>query len=303
MFERPKLNLTINPLYRCNLNCPYCYLGNLKNNENILNLTYLMDILSDIDLRYNIDCINIQGGEVSLLSEFYFDMLVRLCKTYSKKVNIITNFINFNKPIINNFDNIGVSLDFNNFRSNQAKVYENIKAAIEIGKVINVFSLDISCQNNEEEIIDILNKLKIQSWKIIPYIKTKETKIKFEDYSYYEETIKKFLKLKNKMKFSFINKLELDGIINKNNYNHVHFYITPNNKTALLKFNNDNEQYFQEFDNLNDLYNEIKNEQLIQDNYCKNCSFKNNCLSDHFNYKGDSCSGLKNLIISYKNDN
>ena len=304
MFQRPKLSLSINPLYKCNMNCPFCYLGSLKDNENKLDLTYLMNTLNNISFRYNIENIDIYGGEVSLLSEFYFDMLVKLCKTFSKRVNITTNFVDFNKPIINNFDNIGVSLDFNNYRLNQNKVYENVKAAIQSGKVINVLSLDISCQQNEEEIINILNNLHIHSWKIIPYSKSKETKLDFKGYQFFENTVKKFLKLQKKMNFSFINKLELDGIINEDYYNTTHFYITPNNKVALLKFDN-NEEYFQEFDLLDDLYEELKNEQLRRDNYCKNCSVKNKCLAEHFNYeyKGASCSGLKNLIIDYKNDN
>lgn len=304
MFQRPKLSLSINPLYKCNMNCPFCYLGSLKDNENKLDLTYLMNTLNNISFRYNIENIDIYGGEVSLLSEFYFDMLVKLCKTFSKNVNITTNFIDFNKPIINNFDNIGVSLDFNNFRVDQHKVYDNIKAAIQSGKVINVLSLDISCQQNEEEIIDTLNKLKIQSWRIIPYSKSKETKMEFKGYQFFEDTVKKFLKLQDKMKFSFINKLELDGIINEDYYNTSHFYVTPNNKVALLQFEN-NEEYFHEFDSLDELYDELKNEQLRRDNYCKNCSVKNKCLAEHFNYeyKGVSCSGLKNLIVDYKNDN
>ena len=305
MFQKSKLALSINPLYRCNSNCPFCYLGSLKDNVNVLDLNYLMDTLNNISFRYCIESIDIYGGEVSLLSEFYFDILVKLCKTYSKNVSITTNFIDFNKPIINNFDTIGVSLDFNNFRSNQEKVYNNIKAAIQSGKVINVLSLDISCQSNEDEIIDTLNNLKIQSWKIIPYSKSKENKLKFKGYQYFENTVKKFLSLNNKMKFSFINKLELDGIINENYYETYHFYITPNNKVALLEFNDDNEEYFHEFDTLDELYDGLKNEQFQKDEYCKNCSIKNKCLAEHFNYKykGESCSGYKNLIIDYEKDN
>lgn len=304
MFQKPKLALSINPLYKCNLNCPFCYLGSLKDNQNILDLTYLINTLTKISYRYDIECIDIYGGEVSLLSEFYFDMLVKLCKTFSKNVAITTNFIDFNKPIINNFDNIGVSLDFNNFRDKQEKVYNNIKAAIESGKVINVLSLDISCQQNEEEIIKKLNELRIQSWRIIPYSKSKENKLIFKGYQFFEDTVKRFLKLQHKMKFSFINKLELDGIINNDYYNTTHFYITPNNKVALLQFEN-NEEYFHEFNSLDELYDELKNEQLKRDNYCKNCSIKNKCLAEHFNYeyKGESCSGMKNLIMNYKNDN
>lgn len=301
---RPKLVLSINPLYKCNLNCPFCYLGSLKNNTNILDLTYLTETLNQVSMRYDLHTIDIYGGEVSLLSNFYFDFLVRLCKTFSRNVNITTNFVDFNESLINNFDTITVSLDFNNFREKQDIVYNNIKAAAESGKVINALSLDISCQKNQEEIIETLNKLKVKSWRLIPYSKSKETKMEFKGYQFFENTVKEFIKLNDKMNFSFINKLELDGIINEDYYNTTHFYITPNNKVALLKFDN-NEEYFQEFDLLDDLYEDLKNEQLMQDNYCKKCSVKNKCLAEHFNYeyKGESCSGLKNLIMDYKNDN
>lgn len=302
--ERQSISLSVNPLYKCNSNCPFCYLGSLKDNKNILDLTYLMNTLNSLSYRYNINSIDIYGGEISLLSEFYFDMITKLCKTFSKNVSITTNFVEFNKPIINNFDEIGVSLDFNKFRDNQSKVYTNIKAASEIGKVINVLSLDISCQDNKEEIIDILNNLKIKSWRIIPYSKSKETMYPFKGYTFFEDTVREFLKLQHKMKFSFINKLQLDGIINEDFYNTSHFYITPNNKIALLKFNENNEEYFEEYDKLDDLYNEVKNEQLKQEEYCATCSIKNKCLAEHinYNYKGDSCPGFKNLILNYKNE-
>ncbi len=298
---RPKLALSVNPLYRCNLNCPFCYLGSLKNNSNILDLTYLAKILNQASMRYDIEVIDIYGGEISLLSDFYFDFLVKLCKTFSKNVNITTNFVNFNKSLINNFDTIAVSLDFNNFRDKQEIVYKNIKAATESGNVINILSLDISCQKNQEEIIKILNNLHIKSWRLIPYSKSKETKLNFNGYQYFENTVKEFLKLQDKMNFSFINKLELDGIINEDYYNTTHFYITPNNKVALLKFNN-NEEYFDEFNSLDDLYEELKNEQIKRGIYCKDCSIKNKCLAEHFNYdyKGESCSGFKNLIVEYE---
>ena len=101
------------------------------------------------------------------------------------------------------------------------------------------------------------------------------------------------------MHFSFINKLELDGVIRNNNFPIKTVYITPNNKFGLGIFDENNNFSIVEYDNINELEKNLKK---LQDKHillCKECKYKVDCLAKRYfnpNYKGKSCSGFKNLI-------
>lgn len=298
------INLIILPLYRNKEDYSYLPFYNLSDDKSTLDLTILENLLSKLNNKFNINKISIEGGEISELSDIYFSLLFNLLKIYNKKIQVTTDFIKFNESLINGADIIDVRYNFNNFSHHTDILKKNIKAATTSGKVINVKSLDISVNKNELENIVILNKLGIKSWKIIPYIKTKYNNFEKEvDYTFYEKVVTKYLKLTDYMQFSFINKLELENVIENNNFPIKNVYITPSGKYGIGTFNDKNEFYIEEFDDIDSLeiyFRKIQNEHIL---VCKECKYKTDCLVDkYFNphYKGKSCSGFKDLIKSNK---
>lgn len=273
-----------------------------QNNKNTLDVVWLDNALIELKNNYNILQTEICGGEITVLSDFYFNILFQLIKMNCNKIIVSTNFIDFNKSIINLCDIINVKYNFNGYSKYKTIVYNNIKAAIAENKIINLKSLDISCKNNHKLIIEDLNRLKIKSWEIIPYHQSIYSKAIPLNYTEYEELIRKYLFSAKDMKFAFQNKLQLDEILPIDNYNIKNIYITPNNKFAITEFNKNNKFKFIEYDNLSNLQKKIEEMENLRDNFCYNCDSKLRCLANrliNLNYTGKSCSGFKDLIKYY----
>lgn len=296
---KENVNLVVLPLYRHNGSSPFDLFNCYKNNLNTLELSFLENSLLKLSALYSFDNIFIEGGEISELSDLYFDLLFNLIKLYTNKINISTDFVNYTPSLINRADIINVNFNFDKYQIKPKTVKANIKAAVDIGKIVNINSLDIRLgERGELENIVTLNRLGIKSWKIIPYHQS-GTNIRQKSYDSYEKIIKSYIKLSSYMNFSFINKLELDGVINNHNFPMKTIYITPNNKFGLGVFDKNNKFYIEEFDEISSLEKYLKDFQNAQILHCKNCKHQNKCLADRFfniNYVGKSCSGFKNLI-------
>ena len=291
------LKLVILPLYRIENEYSFLPYSFLSNSKNTLNLEWLEANLSELDYKFDITSISIEGGEISLLSDIYFDLLFNLLKIYNKKISVLTDFVKFNRSLINNADIINVIYNFNH---NLDIVNKNIKAAVATGKIINIQSIDIFLQDNFYEKITTLNRLKIKSWKIIPYQKTKLNNIENYDLKIYEEVLINYRKLKDQMQFSYLNDLELEGIIKTNNFPINVVYITPNNKFGLGKIDKNNCFYIEEYETINELEKNLKKYQNEQILICDKCKYKQDCLAErYFNpdlITSTDCNGHKQLL-------
>jgi hypothetical protein len=204
--------------------------------------------------------------------------------------------------MINYCDIINVKYNFNGYSKNKDIVYNNIKAAIAEGKIINIKSLDISCRTNLKIILEDLNKLKIKSWEIVPYHQSVYSKAEKMSYTEYEELIKKYLFYVKDMKFAFQNKLQLDGILPIDNYNVKNIFITPSSKFAIADFTEDNKFKLLEYEDLSTLQKKIREMENLRDIFCNVCDSKLRCLANrlvNLKYQGKSCSGFKDLIEYY----
>lgn len=294
------VNLVILPTYKCSQNCPYCLFGHLKDSSKTLDLVWLEENLSKIFFKFSVIETSVEGGEISELSDFYFDVFFKLLKLYTKKLNVCTNFVNFHKSLIDNADIIEVGYNFNQYSSDSKRVKDNIKAATSSGKVVIVKSLDISVNDNRLEILAELNKLGIKAWEIIPYQKTKYTQLDFPGYGFFEKIVKDYLKLSSCMEFSFLNKLKIEGIIKPETFPLKTVYITPNCKFGLGKFDSENNFYIEEYETIEDLEKNLEIQQNEQILLCDKCKYKARCLANrYFNPNTVTkieCSGYKGLL-------
>jgi hypothetical protein len=200
--------------------------------------------------------------------------------------------------LINNADVINVLYNFNHY---SGVVFQNIKAAIAAGKVINIRSIDTFVNVGFLDKISNLNRLKIKAWKIVPYQQTLNDSA-FPKYTeqMYENTIMEYIKLSDYMQFSFQNKLELEGIIKTDNFPMNTVYITPNNKFGLGKIDERNNFFIEEYETVDELEKNLKSYQSQQILLCKGCKYQSNCLANrYFNpniITKSLCSGHKDLI-------
>ena len=96
------------------------------------------------------------------------------------------------------------------------------------------------------------------------------------------------------MQFSFQNKLELEGIINNNNFPINTVYITPNSKFGLGKIDDFGYFYIEEFEDINELEKNLKKAQSQQILLCEGCKYQSNCLADRY-FNKEYLTILKNL--------
>ena len=97
--------------YRCNLNCPYCYIGDERNKQELTSDEW-KDVIKQIPI-YGI--ITLVGGE-PLLRKDFDEILEYSCKKVMRKVHIVSNGILLNNERIKTFKKtqpilLSVSLD------------------------------------------------------------------------------------------------------------------------------------------------------------------------------------------------
>lgn len=293
---KKSIRVHIIPTYKSNQNDIYNFFNQFIKNEKILDLVWLNDVLDELDKKFTITKYEIEGGEISLLSDFYFELLYNLLKIHCKKIITTTNFINFNKGIINYSDIINIIYNFNLHDTLNKQIFKNIKAATNSNKIINIKTTDISLKGDEIQNINILNNLNIKSWEIIPFYDEK-------DYTIFENIVKNYLKYTKSMKFAFQNELQLKNILNLNNYETFDIYLLPEDKYGIKIFKN-NKLILEMFNNIDDLYKKLIEMEILHDDFCKKCTSKIKCMSNYFfnhTYTGKSCSGFKNLITDFEN--
>ena len=84
--------------HRCNLNCPFCYVGNNRNKPELTKNDWF-DIIEQIPFY---SFITLVGGE-PLIREDFSDILFAACKKTFGKVNVVTNGILMKNKIIDDF--------------------------------------------------------------------------------------------------------------------------------------------------------------------------------------------------------
>lgn len=92
------LRYTFEITYRCNLQCPYCYVGNDRNKNELATQDWF-NVINQIP-RYSF--ISLLGGE-PLLREDFLEIFENAAKHTFGKVNIISNGILLNEKIIDSF--------------------------------------------------------------------------------------------------------------------------------------------------------------------------------------------------------
>lgn len=191
-----------------------------------LDLVWVDKTLEEISKKFIISQINVYQ-EVNILSNFYFEMLFNLLKIHCKNIQIYTNFISFNKPLINNLDIINVIYDFTNYDKINESIIHNIQAASNTNKIINIKThLKHIINKQPIEIINILNKLNIKTWEIIYDLN--------DDTKQLTDIINKYTKYIKHMNFVFQNYLKNKKIIK--NKDLFEIYMLPNEELGIKTF-------------------------------------------------------------------
>lgn len=303
------MNVSINPWYYCNFRCDFCYLTPKQlGDKTLLDLDILAARLAEITAHTNIDQIDFYGGEIGLLPRDYFQEMKTVCQAYRPNgLNIISNLSMINEITTDPDCTLSVSYDFD-AREDNDRVWKNMAL---LNKPFSVLLLagDKLINNNPDEMIFNLNLLSnLSSVEIKPYStnQANQQSVTFKDF---EEFVKKWITSPIQKKFTFVNEHLIQDSISKdrNSFSDDHVYITPNGKYGVLEFDLNDNEFFLEYESLDEYlaWCDIEKRRVNKNKFCSSCEYFGSCLSEHLREVknlDNSCNGFKLLIDWYKDE-
>lgn len=296
MEDIKKINLSIAPTYKCNMHCSFCYLTKRqRTSEECLNLSLLNERIKELEgSGYEIEHVDVYGGEISLLSEDYLNELFDMLLTHSSSVNAVTNLLQPNMALWRLDIDLSVSFDWH-ARPHAEDVLMNIRT---IPRDVSILSLATDELMNKpiKDIVDILNWCSnIKSFEIKPYSRNQNNDLENTD-GEYEKVIQNLIEHPLK-RFDFVNEEHIQLCLDKeyNSFSNNHIYVTPESQFAVLDFDENDKEFFKTID-LSD-YEEwcaAERRRVESTEPCKNCEFKGHCLTEH--YRRYTCSGFPELL-------
>ena len=295
------ISVSIIPSFYCKTGCPYCYLGNLRNDQatvSIKNIKKQLQTLVDND--YVITSISLYGGEVSLLSQQYLSDLFVLCKQYCDAVGVATN--GQNKQIFElctQFD-VGVLISLNQERPDYKRSLKLIDQCPNCS--VGVVVLPSILQQTSAQFCQFFDKIKRDVYLFQYYQSHDNSPYKFDNKSYTDWIVDllQYYHQTGPHNFKIINESEwVDQSHNPDESGFI--YIMPNGKLATTEYIKNIEQY-RYFDDLKQWEQYCKQRILVRKINCYDCQYFDQCKAEHLVvYNDEYCSGLQRVIQFYKN--
>lgn len=302
------MKVSLNPTYFCNFRCSFCYLTQTQlSDSKSIPMNLLRDRLSELDKYKTIEAVDLYGGEVGLLSEQkWYELKDVIREFYTGPINVITNLSRIHKGFLDDDIELSVSYDFDarqahqNVRTNMMLLEKEFSILILASKALLTKNVGLMISE-----LNLLNNLK--SVEIKPYSSNQANsdEVSFKDF---EEFVKKWIE-HHKKKFEFINEfLVEDALLGlSNSFSDDHIYVTPNGKFGVLEFDDNDNEFFLELDDIfqYDEWTRREKGRVASNGYCGTCEYFGKCLSEHLREVRDmtnSCNGFKGLLDWYKDE-
>jgi hypothetical protein len=273
--------------------------------KKLLDLERLNEMLSEVLIYDSIDHVDLYGGEIALLPDYYLEELKLCLESYGvDSVNINTNLSAINEAMFDPYYHISVSYDFT-VREQHDKVWRNM-ALLPVQFSVLMLASDLLITEDVDNMIQQFNLLpNLTSVEIKPYSENQSNSlnVSFKDY---EEFVKQWITSPVEKKFDFINEYLIEDVLDKkgNSFSDDHVYITPSGRWAVLEFDLNDKEYFLEYDTFDQylVWTRLEKERVANNKFCNSCEYYGHCLSEHLREVKDldnSCNGFKLLIDWY----
>jgi len=314
MFSNSKIiNISINPTYLCNFRCRFCYLSldQLKSKKTI-DLEKLHFCLREIQAYKKIGHVDLYGGEILLLDQHYAQQMVDIIYKYTdQRINLITNLSMWNDYFLSGEFEISVSFDYF-AREKFELVYKNMSLLGFEFSVLILASKEVVHMSDKQldEFIGLLNSLSfLKSVEIKPFSRSSFNYHSYVPDEEFEEFVKRWILKREQFKFDFVNEIKLKAVCSKSlsAWSDDHLYINPDGRLVVLDFNDKNDEFFLELENVDSYiaWGEAEKARTFKNEACSQCSFLGHCLSEHLrpvHNSEASCNGYRNLINWYQHE-
>lgn len=287
------------PLFNCNQHCSYCYLPKSQDSI-IMSLSTLEGRLNAISEAYDIERINIYGGEIGLLSDAYLNQLFSLCGKYVKHIQGITNLC---RPDILNFSQVEWSISVNEERPNNDKVIQYLlyhdHKRITISQVVTPSVLRAGAKKALQRLSRLGKKV-----EFLRYCPSEQNTLWSQSNRMYEDFLIDVLRCYQEYPIEVQNVSDLmscmDGTYNP--FADSNIFILPSGSFSCIDYH-EGKEYFSIIDSIEDISKFVDAEKkYYHEAECTSCKYWGRCYAEHLSKKkeGDSCCGLKKLLAYYE---
>lgn len=302
----PGIVLSINPTYYCNMSCKWCYLTPAQlADKGKADLSVLRDRLEEVSKHYQIDHVDVYGGEVTLLPKDYQRSFMDLIEGFKPtSINVVTNYTAPHSPILMEYDvDVSVSYD-HTARDTHELVYQNLVMASHPVVILTLISRSFIDTVSVDDYVRSLSMLQhIVSVDIKPYSSNQSND---HDVSYleYEDWVRWVIDHPDR-RFHLTNIDRIQEVLagTHNAYSDNHLYITPAGELAVLDFDDQDREYFRVVKDIDEYQEWTRREVVLTDTgMCVSCKYRGGCLSEHIRVVTDmseSCNGFFNLLETY----
>lgn len=297
--------LSINPTYYCNFRCNFCYLTEEQlSDRKKITLDLLESRVQEAQQHYQVDMVDLYGGEIGLLPESYVnDLCSMLNRNNIDDINIITNLSMVNDVIRNPDFYVTVSYDFD-CREQHERVWNNMFKLEKPFAVLILAGPDLIKKDVDEMILHLNLLANLESVEIKPY-STNQANAHDVTFKDFEEFVKKWIESDMPKNFHFVNEENIQKSLagTRNAFSNDHVYITPTGKYGVLEFDAEDKEYFLELDTIEEYAQWAKREPTKNvSDICRSCQFYGKCLTEHYRYVtslDNGCNGFKGLLEWY----
>ena len=291
-----RISLSVMPLYYCEYNCKFCYLGDLRKNKERLKIGLLNSQIKDIVTKYDVEQCLVYGGEISLLPAGYLYSIFSLLFRYLNTVSAVSMLSNLSviAQLLDKFPALQISTSYN--FDEYSKLIENriqkLKQFYKKPIVVNTLISKALISKDIKEIERILLEIGATAVLFLPYSKSVLNKANASQYEISFSEYEQFL-------ISTLHSFKHVKVLNTpNQQSKRSLFITPQNEYALVQYNDKLEEHFEICHSL--LNFEYKYVQSIPAQ-CISCKYyENKCMADHMLMQDNQCNGLKTLIQDYE---
>lgn len=302
------ITVSLNPVYYCNFSCSFCYLTPKQLNDKLTLPLELVNLrLKEVSDKYNVEHIDLYGGELLLLEDSYLKGLLSIVKTYAKNISLITNLSLTKDIILDPMIKLTTSYDFT-AREKSELVFGNLLTLTRSFSVITLVSRKLLDEVTVDELVHTFNLLSnLESVDLKPYSEN-QANCDSVTYKEFEEFVWAVLVHPDR-NWNLQNEELIDSSLSgeRNSYSDDHIYITPKGEYAVLEFDSNDREFFLPLQDLGDYETWCVAEKVrVEANiFCGSCTYKGRCLSEHLKdvkSLDNSCNGFYGLLKRCEND-
>lgn len=283
------------PSYLCNYSCEYCYLGDLRRDDKLLDLDVLEDRLNELSSWRIISELVVYGGEISLLDLGYFDKMCCVLNRHCKP-SFVTNLSNSWIVDYSDENDYELSISLNQERPFYHETLDKIRNLRRLdNKSISTVVTPAILNQDIGDLVELYNGLGLDVL-FIEYHPSVNSTVRYdvtiEDYSKFLVSI---LKHPNR-KFNLIN----ERILKSSDWNPCKsgfIFINPGGKYCSVDYDCNGVERPIEYGSLDEWKLDCNVEYSRYFRNCSLCEYFTKCKAEHLVVMGKrNCSGLYGVM-------